>query len=162
MTSMATQCILSHNVFWPTPSAMIDPLSSFVHSIYLFFFVKCSRIKSPFIPFLVPPFSLGFLHSWCKNYGHSLMVFLHPLGSKVIKNRRKEVTRPITFGFKYVWGKFDNIPSLLLLVLTLLHSLSVSSPFLRPSRQLFSLLSSSQLSLSLTHTFKEALTAGLV
>jgi len=100
MTSMATQCILSHNVFWPTPSAMIDPLSSFVHSIYLFFFVKCSRIKSPFIPFLVPPFSLGFLHSWCKNYGHSLMVFLHPLGSKVIKNRRKEVTRPIPFGFK--------------------------------------------------------------
>jgi hypothetical protein len=28
------------------------------------------------------------------------MVFLHPLGSKVIKNRRKEVTRPIPFGFK--------------------------------------------------------------
>jgi hypothetical protein len=100
MTSMVTQCILSHNAFWPTPSAMVDPLSSFVHSIYLFFFVKCSRIKSPFIPFLVPLFSLGFLHSWCKNYGHSLMVFLHPLGSKVIKNRRKEVTRPKPFGFK--------------------------------------------------------------
>jgi hypothetical protein len=93
-THFITQCILANL------STMVGPLSSFVHSIYSFFFVKCSGIKSPFSLIIIPLISLGFLHSWYKNSRHSLMVFLQPFSSKVIKNRRKEVIRSIPFGSK--------------------------------------------------------------
>jgi len=75
-------------------------LPSLVHSIYSFFFVNCSGIKSPFNPIFIPLFSLGFLQSWCKNSRHSLMIFLYFFVSKVTKNIGKEVTRPIPYEFK--------------------------------------------------------------
>jgi len=105
---------------------MVNPLPSFVHSIYSFFFVKCSGIKSPFSPIFILFFSLGFLHSWCKNYGHSLMVFLHPFGSKVIKTRGRRLQNPYlmnlsTFrGSLIVYLFFFSRFSLLLLFLLLL------------------------------------------
>jgi hypothetical protein len=44
-----------HIMYYSHPSAMVGPLSWFVHSIYSFFFVKCSRILSHF--FLIFLFS---------------------------------------------------------------------------------------------------------
>jgi len=37
-----------HTMYFGHPSAMADPLLCFVHSIYSFFFVKCSEILSLF------------------------------------------------------------------------------------------------------------------
>jgi len=150
-------CILSHNTFcptlqlWPTLYQVL-----FIQSIHfsLLNVLELSLHSTPFSSFF---FSLGFLHSWCKNSGHSLMVFLHLFGSQVIMNKRKEVTRPIPYESK-VWGKFDSISFFLLPVFLSSFSLGFSSfcwflpigsrPLLHPYLQVFNLLSSSPFSLS--------------